>query len=242
MADILLEVCVDSADGLQAAIEGGADRIELCAALELGGLTPDPGLMKIAAASPIPVHVMIRPRSGSFIYGPADAQQMLHAISQAREIGLAGVVFGALGPDMRLDRALLGRLCRHAAGLDRTLHRAFDCTGPDYLASLATAISLGFDRVLTSGGQATAQEGMQVLEKLFAVMDDKIALMPGSGITPDNAAHFAKRLPLKEIHASCSVTVPQTEGEEARLGFANSPKKQTSADKVRALKAALQAA
>ena len=241
MSDIVLEVCVDSAEGLAAAIEGGADRIELCAALELGGLTPDPGLMAIAASCPVPVHVMIRPRGGSFIYGTADEKQMWLAIDTVRDIGLAGVVFGALTPDMQLDQALLTRLGQHAAGLDRTLHRAFDCTGPDFSASLSTAISLGFDRVLTSGGQTSALAGLPVIETLFSAAGGKIAIMPGSGITAENAGAFVQRLPLREIHASCSVSLPQTQNEASRLGFTTASIKQTSANKVSTLKATLRA-
>ena len=241
MADILLELCVDNADGLAAAIEGGADRIELCSALELGGLTPSYGLMKLAARAPLPVHCMIRPRSGGFSYGEADLAQMLHDIDMARDLGLAGVVFGALTDEGALDSHVLQRLSRHAAGLDLTLHRAFDCCGPDFDRAVDTAIELGFDRVLTSGGENTALEGLAALERIFAKAGTRITIMPGSGVSADNVSTIATRLPVREIHASCSTAFPVSAAAENRLGFATEHARQTDAVKVRALKAALAA-
>lgn len=235
MADILLEVCIDTAEGLAAAIEGGADRIELCSALELGGLTPSYGLMKLAAKAPLPVHCMIRPRSGGFRYGEPDLAQMLHDIDLARDLGLAGVVFGVLTDDGKLDTEALDRLVRQADGMDLTLHRAFDCCGPNFDRAIDTAIELGFDRILTSGGEKTALKGLPALERIIAKAANRITIMPGSGINAGNFGLLKSRLPLTEVHASCSKLLPIALGPAAELGFARDGQRETDAGLVRAL-------
>ncbi|HCO54934.1 MAG TPA: copper homeostasis protein CutC, partial [Pelagibacterium sp.] len=123
MPEPILEICVDDAAGLAAAISGGADRIELCSSLALGGLTPTPGLMALAATSPIPVYAMIRPRAGDFVFSRDDVATMETDIDAARSAGLSGVVLGATHPDGRLDTAILERLVTRASGLGLTLHR-----------------------------------------------------------------------------------------------------------------------
>ena len=144
---ILLEVCVDSPQSLAAAIEGGADRIELCAALETGGLTPSPGLMALAAKAPIPVYAMIRTRPGDFVFDDVDMATLLADIDAVRAAGLAGVVLGANRPDGSLDRDVLSRLASHAKGLGMTLHRAFDLAGPGFAEAVELAVALGFERL-----------------------------------------------------------------------------------------------
>jgi copper homeostasis protein len=239
VAEILLEVCVDSAEGLAAAIDGGADRIELCSALELGGLTPSYGLMKLAAKAPLPVHCMIRPRGGGFTYGEGELAQMLHDIDMARDLGFAGVVFGVLTDDGKLDIEALERLVQQAYGMDVTLHRAFDCCGPDFDRAIDTAIELGFDRILTSGGEKTALKGLAALDRIFAKAGNRITIMPGSGINTDNLSAITSRLPVREIHTSCSTVTATSDSAERRLGFENETVRQTDSMKVRALKAAL---
>lgn len=239
MADILLEVCVDNANGLAAAVDGGTDRIELCSSLELGGLTPSYGLMKLAAKAPLPVHCMIRPRGGDFTYTEADLGQMLHDIDMARDLGLTGVVFGALADDGKLDSVFLDRLVRRADGLDLTLHRAFDCCGPDFDRAIDTAIDLGFDRILTSGGEKTALEGLPALERIFNKAGNRIIVMPGSGLNMSNVGKLVATLPVREVHASCSKDMACPEGPEKRLGFTGNDVRKTDADTVRSLKAAL---
>ena len=132
MRRVLLEVCIDSAQGLAAAIEGGADRIELCSALPLGGLTPSPGFMAFAARAPIPSYAMIRPRAGNFVFSKAEIDMMRGDIDAARAAGLAGVVLGANLESGALDEAGLWKLKEHAAGMGTTLHRAIDLV-PDRL-------------------------------------------------------------------------------------------------------------
>lgn len=204
MTTPLLEVCVADAESLAAAISGGADRIELCSALELGGLTPASGLMRLAARAPIPVYAMVRPRSGDFVFTADDVEIMLADIDAIRDFGLKGVVIGASRPDGTLDEALLRRLRDHAHGLGATLHRAFDLV-PDFAAALETAIDLGFERILTSGGAAAAPEGIAKLHALDGSARGRISIMPGSGLTPRNVRQLLDAVPVREIHSSCSI-------------------------------------
>ncbi|THD85764.1 copper homeostasis protein CutC [Aliigemmobacter aestuarii] len=238
MADILIEICVDDGEGLEQALTGGADRIELCAALALGGLTPSAGFMAHAARrSPVPVHAMIRPRAGDFVFDAGEVRQMEADIGHARAAGLAGVVLGASRPDGRLDAAILRRLIGAAAGMDLTLHRAFDLT-PDRGEALELAIDLGFDRVLTSGGARTAIDGAGAIADLIGQARGRIAIMPGSGITAATVLAL-RHLPLTAVHASCAEQVPVA-GRVVDLGFAGpGGMRRTSAAAVRALRAAL---
>jgi len=234
MTPILLEICIDDADGLAAAIEGGADRIELCSALQLGGLTPSPGLIAIAAQSSIPVYAMIRPRAGDFVYGASDLDQMLRDIDAVRAAGLAGVVFGANRLDGSLDAHALARLSRHSLGLGTTLHRAFDLV-PDIDEAVRIAVDIGFERILTSGRAPTALEGLDDLEKIFAAADGKITIMPGSGLTAENVNNLRSRLPINEIHASCSTAAPVRDENIVRLGFGDGMPRKTDKNRVAAL-------
>ena len=236
MADILLEVCVEDAVGLAAAIRGGAARVELCSALALGGLTPSPGLMAEAARASVPVLAMIRPRAGGFLWSAEDLRQMKADIAAVRSAGLAGVVLGATRPDGRLDEWMLATLMAEADGMDTTLHRCFDLT-PDKGQALETAISLGFRRVLTSGGAPTAPQGAATLAMLMDRAAGRIVVMPGSGIRPETLPTLS-HLPLREIHASCSMAQPEA-AVVAAHGFGPPERRVTSEAEVRALKAAL---
>lgn len=236
---ILLEVCVDSPQSLAAAIAGGADRIELCAALETGGLTPSPGLMALAAKSPIPVYAMIRSRPGDFVFDDADVATLLADIDAARAAGLAGVVLGANRRDGALDRDVLSRLAGHAKGLGMTLHRAFDLAGPDFAPAVDLAVELGFERILTSGGETTALKGLDALAACFDHARGRIVIMPGSGVNLDTVGAIKARLPLREIHSSCSVAVDAPAGKALELGFVALRPKHTDAGIVRKMKAVL---
>ncbi|OLP55044.1 copper homeostasis protein CutC [Rhizobium rhizosphaerae] len=242
MNEILLEVCVDSAEGLEAAIEGGADRIELCAALECGGLTPSPGLMRLAAEAPVPIYAMIRPRPGDFLFSPQDEAVMRGDLDAAGAAGLAGVVLGANRPDGALDSDLLARLSEAAGPMGRTLHRAFDLTGADFAGAIDTAVALGFERILTSGGALAAPQAIDTLERLFALTDGRITIMPGSGLSPETIAPLIRRLPLREVHASCGRAPTIRDDGAKALGFVHSGTKVTDRATVAALKALLRAA
>lgn len=233
----LLEVCVDDLAGLEAAIEGGADRIELCGALALGGLTPSFGLMEVAGTFDIPCHAMIRPRAGDFVFSEEEIDVMLADIGAARNAGLAGVVLGASLPDDRLDRRVLQMLAKEAEGLDRTLHRAFDLV-PDIAEAVDIAVKLGFARILTSGGATTAMDGMAGLKQAIDAANGRIAIMPGAGISAENAPAILQ-LGVKELHASCSSPIPVTPNRMEAFGFVPDIVRHTDAAKVRALKLAI---
>ena len=234
---LILEVCVDSLAGLEAAVDGGADRIELCSALALGGLTPSVGMMRAAAGCGVPVMAMIRPRAGDFVWSEAEVGMMQAEIAAVRAAGLAGVVLGASRPDGWLDVPVLARLVAAAKGMELTLHRCIDLVA-DMERAVDAAVALGFHRILTSGGETTAEAGAARIAALVRHAAGRIAIMPGSGVNPGNAA-LLRGLGIAEIHASCSVAVPEA-GRVVEMGFASAQRRETRADRVRALKAALE--
>jgi copper homeostasis protein len=236
---MILEVCVDTVAGLAAAVEGGADRIELCSALALGGLTPSAGFMRHAAGCSVPVMAMIRPRAGDFVWSEVELAAMEADIAAARAAGLAGVVLGASLPDGRLDGVALARLVGAARGLDLTLHRCFDLV-PDMGAALEEAVVLGFRRILTSGAATAAEAGAGRIAALVARAAGRIVIMPGAGVTADNAARLLG-LGTGELHGSCSVCVA-IEGPGVTLGFGPAVERRTDAATVRAVKRAMEAA
>ena len=205
-----LEVCVDTIEGVLAARKGGAVRVELCSALSEGGLTPSAGLMTAAVETGIPCYAMIRPRSGLFHFTAAEERIMLADIEMARSLGLAGVVLGAQNEDGALNVAMLTRLRSAAAGLGATLHRVIDVV-PDPLAALDQVIDLGFDRILTSGTQPEAPEGKDMIREMVNRADDQISIMPGCGLLPENIRDLVNETGVSEVHAACSVPVPDAE-------------------------------
>jgi copper homeostasis protein len=237
----LLEICVDTADGLAAAIAGGADRIELCSALSIGGLTPPPSLIALAAQARVPVFAMVRPRDGDFVYTKAETEQMhmdLAALAQAGGM-LRGFVTGANRPDGSLDAGLLGPLLAARGGLAATLHRAFDLV-PDPFAALEQAIDLGFARILTSGLAPTAAEGVELIAELTQRAGGRIIVMPGGGIRPDSVRDLVARTGSVEVHASAAVNGRAYAPDVTRFEFAALPHARvTDQATVRALKDAL---
>ena len=236
---VILEVCVDTPAGLAAAIAGGADRIELCSALALQGLTPAPSLMAIAAEAEIPIYPMIRPRHGDFVYDDRDLDAIFRDIDAVRAAGLAGVVIGANLPSGELDVDALAMLVAHAEGLGVTLHRAFDLT-PDPFAALETAIDLGFERILTSGCALNAMAGAETIARLVEQADGRIAILAGGGVRPDNVAELIARTGVVEVHGSCSgpMTYGLGQGHEDRaykLGFVQDGLRDTDLETVAAM-------
>jgi len=241
---VMLEVCVDTPAGLAAAIAGGADRVELCSALALQGLTPAPGLMAIAAEAAIPIYPMIRPRNGDFVYDAGDLDAIFRDIDATRDAGLAGVVIGANLPTGELDVEALAMLVAHADGLGVTLHRAFDLT-PDPFAALETAIDLGFERILTSGCALNAMVGAETIAALVARADGRIAILAGGGVNPSNVADLVTRTGVREVHGSCSapMTYGLGQGHEDRaykLGFVQDGLRDTDEAVVAAVVKALE--
>lgn len=200
---VKLEVCVDSVQGLRAAIEGGADRIELCSALDVGGLSPNSELIAVARDTDVPVMAMVRPRAGGFCWDEAEVQHCCAEIVAAREAGLAGVVIGAAGESGALDLATLERFMAAARGLDITVHRVVDET-PDPVQAAIEAQQLGIKRILSSGGTVRAIDGLDLLRRMTLAAQET-SIMPGAGVTPDNISRVVKQVKVSEIHGSFSV-------------------------------------
>ena len=198
-----LEVCIDNLAGLEACIEGNADRIELCSSLIQGGLTPTVELMKQASESKIPLRIMVRPKSGNFHYSPSDLDQMKKDIDMAHSFGFEGVVFGATLSNGCIDQAILEKLVEHASELKKTLHRAIDTISKP-VSAVKIATDLGFDCILSSGGAKTAHDGLSVLKEMHTKALGKIEIMPGSGVNPENAQKIAMSSSFNWIHSSCS--------------------------------------
>lgn len=219
MTRLTLEVCVDTLEGAIAAADNGANRIELCASLSEGGLTPSSGFMQAAAKLPVPVYAMIRPRGGTFVCSEAEKDLMIADIKAAEAIGLAGIVIGATTPDGRLDGAFL-KAALASTRLKATLHRAFD-TLSDPRSGLEEAIGLGFERILTSGQALTAVEGADVIAALTRSASGRIAIMAGAGVTAANIDMLVGKTGVREVHASCSAARPPLDraSPETRLGF-----------------------
>lgn len=240
----VLEICVDNPAGLAAAIDGGADRIELCSALALGGLTPSQGLIALASRAPLPVMAMIRPRAGGFDWSEDEVQAMEVEIAAIARAGLAGVVLGATRSDaaggLTLDLPVMRRLMRAAKGLDVTLHRCIDLM-QDPLAAIDQAAELGIARILSSGGAATAAKGVDRLARMMDHAGDRIGIMPGAGVSVASLPDLLTRLAPSEVHASASVPDPGT-GAIADFGFQPTGAKRTDAATVAALKKVLHAA
>jgi copper homeostasis protein len=234
----LLEVCVADPQSLVAAIAGGGDRIELCSGLELGGLTPSAGLMRLAAAAPVPVYAIVRPRSGDFVCDDADVDAMLGDIDAIRAAGLAGVVLGASRPNGELDLKVLARLRDQAEGLGSTLHRAIDLV-PDFAEATEAAIALQFERILTSGGVHVALGGIDNIATAVTTARGRIKVMAGSGLTPANVGALLAAVPVDEVHSSCASAGPAGSAPAVRLGFAAETRRRTDAAVVRAFKAAM---
>ncbi|SNT34956.1 copper homeostasis protein [Actinomadura meyerae] len=195
------EICIDSVAGAIAAEGAGAHRVELCAALFEGGLTPTLGTVRaaLAAVSSIKVNVIIRPRGGDFIYDEHEVAAMEHDAALVREAGADGVVIGALTPEGTIDRPVVERLIAAAGGLPVTFHRAFDMTA-DPFAALEELVELGVDRVLTSGQDVSVLEGAPLIAELVERAGDRIIVMPGGGVTDRNVARIVAATGAREIH------------------------------------------
>ena len=202
----LLEVCCGNLDSVRAAVEGGAPRVELCRALELDGLTPAPEDLREARRlfPELTIHVLIRPRAGDFCYTPREVEAMSGDIEAALDCGADGVVIGCLTPAGDVDVPAMRVLMEAADGRPVTFHRAFDlCREP--FSALEDIIGLGCRRILTSGQAPTVAEGTELIRELRHHADGRIGLLPGCGVTPENARRILELTGCDEIHASASV-------------------------------------
>ena len=197
---MIYEICVDSVAGVRAAKAAGADRVELCADLLEGGITPSLGMIRQArAVDGIRVHVMIRPRGGDFVFDDDEFAIMRADVEAAKVERADGVVLGVLTADGEIDIERTDELLSLARPLSVTYHRAFDMTR-DPVRALKALVDLGVDRVLTSGQEATVLEGLPLLTELFQLAGDRIVVMPGGGITSRNVGRIVDMLKPKEVH------------------------------------------
>ncbi|MDO1528735.1 copper homeostasis protein CutC [Fulvimonas sp. R45] len=202
MSGRLLEVAANSVASALAAQEGGAGRVELCAALEAGGLTPSHATIAMARERlRIPLYVLVRPRAGDFLYDDLECEAMRRDIETCAALGCDGVVLGVLDADGGVDVARCRVLVGAAGRMGVTFHRAFDLAR-DPRRALEDVIALGCERVLTSGGQPGAQEGAALIRELVEQAAGRIVVMPGAGVTADNLATLAAATGAREFHAS----------------------------------------
>lgn len=181
--------------------------MELCAAIPEGGTTPSYGDIALARELlQIKLHVIIRPRGGDFLYSPLEHRIMLKDIENAHRLGADGVVIGCLTPEGEVDMARNRELMNAAAGMSVTFHRAFDMCRDPY-DSLERIIELGCDRLLTSGQQPRAEDGIELLQELVGKAGDRIIIMPGSGVNANNIAKLAKETGAREFHLSARESV-----------------------------------
>ena len=208
MSEPVLEVAANSVASALAAQAGGAVRVELCAALELGGLTPSHAAIAIAQERlGIPVHVLIRPRAGDFVFDDSECEVMRRDIGICKSLGCAGVVMGVLTVEADVDVPRCRALMDAARGISVTFHRAFDFTR-DPARALDIIMALGCDRLLTSGQAADAMAGAPLIRKLIVRAEDRITIMPGGGITAQNILAIAEATGAHEFHASAKMRVP----------------------------------
>lgn len=203
-----IEICIDNIESALIAEKAGASRLELCACLAVGGITPSYSLIKSAVElCQIPCYVMIRPRAGDFLFSEQEIQMMEQDIKIAKQLGAKGVVIGALTTKAELDLACCERLIKAADGLGITFHRAFDlCQAPQQ--ALEKIIHLGCERVLTSGQKITALAGTNLIKELVEQANGRISIMAGSGINSDNVIDIIQQTGIQEVHLSAKTYRP----------------------------------
>ncbi|MTK54621.1 copper homeostasis protein CutC [Paludibacter sp.] len=202
MSYILIETAAFTPKAALVAANNGADRIELCSGFAEGGLSPSVGTIELVRESvSIPFHVLTRPRVGDFVYDNTELLAIEKEIQICKKMGVNGVVIGVLNRDATINTEALKRLIDVARPMSVTFHRAFDqCVDP--LQELQRLIGCGVERVLTSGCENSVMEGLPMLQQLVEAAKDKIIILPGGGITPDNAKNIINTLGVKELHLS----------------------------------------
>ena len=212
----LFEACTANMASVREAVLGGAERIELCTALPLGGLTPSIGMVKAVRemAPHLTIHLLIRPREGDFVYQEDEVAVMERDMEEAQPF-VDGFVCGALLPDGGIDTATMRRLIKKAGEKPVTFHRAFDvCRDP--IEGFQQVIDLGCRRLLSSGQQPTAVEGIPLLRQLHSLAAGRIIVMPGSGVNEKNVRQIIQQTGVSEIHGSASSSTGITNRETVR--------------------------
>lgn len=219
--NVLLECCVDSIESALLAEAGGADRLELCSGLAIGGLTPSVAVFrKIQKNCSLPIHVLIRPRSGDFLYTDWEFDAIQDEVSLFQHEGAQGVVIGCLTADGKLDQKRMETLCNKAGKLSVTLHRAFDmCKDP--LEALESACQIGINTILTSGAKNSCMEGQALLKQLIAVASDRLEIMIGGGVNAAVIQSFLETTDASCFHMSGKEEIPsamQFRNKEVSMG------------------------
>jgi copper homeostasis protein len=210
MAHVLLEICCGSIDDAIEAEAGGADRVELCSSLFLGGLTPSLGTIQEAKRRlKIPIMVMVRPRGGGFAYSEAELASMERDTQASVENGANGIVFGILQPDGRIDIPRCKKIRELVGKRQAVFHRAFDVT-PDPFEALEQLVDLGITRILTSGQKDSVPEGVELIKKLVERAGDRIEILPGGGIQLWNVKEMVERTGCRQVHLTAWKTVSDT--------------------------------
>jgi copper homeostasis protein len=218
MTPVLIEACVDSLAGALAAQEGGAGRIELCASLEVGGLTPAPDLVaECASRLSIPVFVLVRPAPGSFVLSPAGLTELLGQIRAVGDSGAAGIVAGAIAASGNVDVKAVEAIVAAAHPLPVTFHRAFDELEHQWSA-LDTLVGLGVARVLTAGAAPTAEEGAVRIKQLVGQSAGRIGIVAGGTVRAHNVPALVRVTGVTEVHSRTPV---DPEGVRALVAAAN---------------------
>lgn len=208
MGKPLIEICLENAESVITAEKGGADRVELCSSLFEGGLSPSLGTLIVARRhTHIPISVMVRPRGGDFCYSDIEYEVMKEEVRLFKENGADSIVFGVLNPDGTVDRERTEELVSLSRPLPVTFHRAFDMTR-DPFEALETLISIGVDRILTSGQEASVVEGLDLLSALIKRAGERIIIMPGCGITERNYRKIDDTLHAREYHVHLPYEYP----------------------------------
>ncbi len=202
-----LEVCVNSAQSAYLAFQGGAIRVELCQNLNEGGTTPSCGAIRYCVEDlKLRTYVLVRPRGGNFYYSDLEFHIICEEVLHCKSMGVTGVVVGFLNQDLSIDKQRTMEIVRLASPMEVTFHRAFDlCT--DWRKGLEDIVACGCTRILTSGGGATAKEGIAVLKRLVMQAQNRVHILPGSGIRAENVASIIEQTGVQEVHASCKHTV-----------------------------------
>ena len=198
----IIEIATTDFVTTQSAVNGGADRIELCAALSEGGITPSHGMIKVCREKfDVELFPIIRPRSGDFLFSDEEFQIMMHDVLLCKQVGCDGVVIGLLNKDGVIDIKRTTKLIQAAYPLEVTFHRAFDrCREP--FEALEQLIEVGCSRILTSGQQPAAPQGMELIAQLIKAANERIIIMPGSGVRKENIKELADKTGAVEFHSS----------------------------------------
>jgi copper homeostasis protein len=237
---MILEIAANSVASALAAQQGGAGRVELCTALELGGLTPSSAQIAMARERlHIPLYVLIRPRAGDFLYSDLECETMLRDIEACAAAGCDGVVLGVLDAEGDVDVPRCRSLISAAGNMGVTFHRAFDLSR-DSAQALEDIVALGCERILTSGAQVSAPDGATLIRELVVQAAGRLAVMPGAGITAQNIAALAAATGAHEFHASAKRQLPSgMQHRRPLLGEMEGGELRSDVAQIRALVAAL---